>query len=120
MGLSENEQEIWNQLETDLLLEPSINAAQKEIAKIESAPTRKLIIGVFLLLGGFIGLTAAVFSNNIWIGLVGFAIMIYGVNYAYEYLSQLAVGGNKPKNKGFSAAYDNLKNYKPRNNIWGD
>lgn len=118
MGLSENEQEIWKQLESDLLAEPSISAIQKELAKSKAAPAKKLIIGVLLLVGGIVGLVAAVTTSNIWVGLAAFFIMIYGVNYAYEYLSQLATGNGKPKNKGFATAYDNLKNYKPRNNFW--
>jgi hypothetical protein len=118
MGLSENEQKIWKQLEDDLLAEPSISAVQKEIAKEQSAPTKRMIIGALLVGGGAIGLITASATTNIWVGLASFFIMIYGVNYAYEYLKQLATGKGTPKNKGFADAYENLKNYNPRNKYW--
>lgn len=117
MSLSDKEKEIWNQLENELLAEKPIRKATEELKKESTRGPRHLVIGALLIVAGLIGLVLAAMNSLIVVGLAAFGIMIYGGNFAYDAI--LNLGNNlNPKNSGFEKAFENLKNYKPRNDFF--
>lgn len=117
MSLSDKEKEIWEQLETELLAEKPIRKATADMKKESTRGPRHLVIGVMLLILGFIGLIAAVSSSMIIVGLAAFGILMYAANFIYD--SFLKLSSNfEPKRNGFEKALENLKNYKPRNDFF--
>ena len=117
MSLSDKEKEIWAQLENELLAEKPIRKVTEELKKESTRGPRHLVIGTLLLLGGLVGLVLAVLNQVIIAGVAGFLIMLYGANFAYD--AAMNLGSNyTPKNNGFDKAFENLKNYKPRNDFF--
>jgi hypothetical protein len=118
-SLNENEKAIWDRLETELLAEEGIRKAEKSLSAASNGDPKKVVIGALLLVAGLIGLVISVINSSMIGGLAAFLGMLFGTTLTFDYLSKMTLN-SAPKNKGFSQAYENLKNYKPRNNFWNN
>ncbi len=82
MGLSEREQQLLDDMERRLY--------QSEADVMQAAPSRarlnlrSLVLGILVLLAGVGALIAGVGLQQIWLGLVGFAVMLGGTLLAFS------------------------------------
>lgn len=81
MPLSEHEQEMLAQMEQALASEDPRFATQMRTAGLGGLRRRRLLIGAVGLLAG-LGLVLLGVNTTMWIGVVGFAIMVAAVAYA--------------------------------------
>lgn len=82
MALSEHEEALLQQMEEALYAEDPRFASRIEKTKSRSASRRRLVLGVA---GGAAGLALVIVSamgSQIWLGAVGFAVMVAGIAYA--------------------------------------
>lgn len=82
MGLSEREQQLLDDMERRLY--------QSEADVMQTAPSRarlnlrSLVLGILVLLVGVGALIAGVGLQQLWLGLVGFAVMLGGTLLAFS------------------------------------
>lgn len=82
MGLSEREQQLLDEMERGLY--------QSEADVMQTAPShaqlnlRSLVLGILVLLVGVGALVAGVGLQQLWLGLVGFAVMLGGALLAFS------------------------------------
>jgi hypothetical protein len=79
--LSEHEQQLLEQMEQALYAEDPKFASQMQGAGARAAARRRMAIGV---LGGIVGLALVLtgVKTTIWIGAIGFAVMVAAVAFA--------------------------------------
>ena len=81
MPLSEHEQQLLEQMEQALYAEDPKFASQMQGAGAKAAARRRLVIGVVGVVAG-LALVLVGVNTTMWIGAVGFAIMVAAVAYA--------------------------------------
>ena len=82
MALSEHEEALLQQMEEALYAEDPRFASRIEKTKSRGLGRGRVVVGV---VAGVVGLALVVFSamsSSIWLGAVGFAIMVAGIVYA--------------------------------------
>ena len=99
MPLSENEQRLLEQMERALYAEDPKFASAMRGSKRGAGAGRRLAIGVTGVLVGLVVLLLGVMQHQVWIGAIGFVLMLAGTTYAFS--SQRKTGptgvvGGKP------------------------
>lgn len=82
MPLSEHEQQLLEQMEQALYAEDPKFASQMQGAGARAAARRRMAIGVVGLLVGLALVIAGALLSTIWLGAVGFALMVAAVAFA--------------------------------------
>lgn len=108
MALSEHEEALLQQMEEALYAEDPRFASRIEKTKSRSASRRRVVLGVA---GGVAGLALVIVSamnSQIWLGAVGFAVMVAGIAYAVtppkRPLGTVATDGTVRRSRGGSKA----------------
>lgn len=82
MPLSEHEQQLLEQMEQALYAEDPKFASHMKGDRSAAATRRRYIIGGLGAVAGLALVLVGVMSSNLWIGAVGFALMVASVVYA--------------------------------------
>lgn len=82
MALSEHEEALLQQMEEALYAEDPRFASRIRKTKSRSAQRGRILIGVIAALAGLALVIFSAMSSLIWLGAVGFAIMVAGIAYA--------------------------------------
>ena len=82
MPLSEHEQHLLQQMEQALYAEDPKFASQMQGSIARARMRRRIVIGVVAVLGGLALVVLGVMHAAVWIGAIGFALMIGGAVYA--------------------------------------
>lgn len=82
MPLSEHEQHLLEQMEQALYAEDPKFASQMVTAGARSRLRRRIIVGVVVALLGLVLVVLALTNQVIWLGGVGFAVMVAGAGWA--------------------------------------
>jgi len=80
--LSENEQRLLEQMERALYAEDPKFASAMRGAKRGTSARRRLAIGVGGVVLGLVVLLLGVMRHQVWIGAIGFVLMLAGTTYA--------------------------------------
>ncbi|WP_062203114.1 DUF3040 domain-containing protein [Demequina salsinemoris] len=102
MPLSEYEQRVLDQLERDLGTDPQLGRAMKRGPKARS----RVALGVVGVVVGLGVVVIAVVTQFLWLGIVGFAVMVASALWALLGGSSAAPvkgHGGKPQGKGGAA-----------------
>lgn len=78
MPLSEHEQRVLAQMEKALYAEDPRLVSTLQSASPVTVDRRRLVSGVLLALAGLAIVVFGVMSNYIWLGAIGFAVMVFG------------------------------------------
>lgn len=85
MGLSDREQEVFAQIESQLISEDPKFASQMQMktgGAQQRLSTRNIVLGVLTATAGIVILLTGVTIDAIWLGIVGFIIMASGIYLA--------------------------------------
>lgn len=82
MPLSEHEQHLLEQMEQALYAEDPKFASQMLSAGARTRLRRRILIGVLVALAGLALVVLALADQLIWLGGIGFAVMVAGAGYA--------------------------------------
>lgn len=91
MGLSDREQEVFAQIESQLISEDPKFASQMQInngGSLRRFSTRNIVLGSLTAFMGIVVLLTGVTINAIWLGVVGFVIMGGGIYVATKRTSK--------------------------------
>lgn len=91
MPLSDNEQRLLEQMERALYAEDPKFASTMRGSRRRTGAGRRLAIGVTGVAAGLVVLLVGVMQQSVWIGIVGFLLMLAGTTYAVS--SQRAKSG---------------------------
>lgn len=82
MGLSEREQQLLDEMERSLYRsEADVMQTRAPSARLN---LRSLVLGIVVIIAGVAALIAGVAMQQLWIGVVGFAIMLGGALLAFS------------------------------------
>lgn len=84
MPLSEHEQQLLEEMERALYAEDPKFASQMKGRRQAGPPRTRLLLGLGIAVLGLAAVVAALVVEQIWIGGVGFAIMVAGVAWAFS------------------------------------
>lgn len=84
MPLSEHEQKLLEQMERALYAEDPKFASQMKGRRANGPSRRRLFVGIAIAIAGLACIVAAVSVKLIWLGAVGFAVMVAGVAWAFQ------------------------------------
>lgn len=82
MGLSDREQEVFAEIESQLISEDPKFASQMQMhteGPLRRFSTRNIVLGVLIATVGIVVLLTGVTIDAIWLGIVGFIIMGGGI-----------------------------------------
>lgn len=82
MALSEHEEALLQQMEEALYAEDPRFASRIEKTKSRPANRGRIVIGVVAAVGGLALVVFSAMTSYLWLGAVGFAIMVAGIVYA--------------------------------------
>ena len=82
MPLSEHEQQLLEQMEQALYAEDPKFASQMQGAGARAAARRRMVIGVVGAVAGLVLVFVGVHAATLWVGAVGFALMVAAVTFA--------------------------------------
>jgi uncharacterized membrane protein HdeD (DUF308 family) len=80
MGLSEREQQLLDELERSLGGGTTASASRKLAA--ENVSAKRVILGTLILVAGLSTLIAGVINQLMFVGVIGFVVMVGGVYLA--------------------------------------
>ena len=82
MALSEHEEALLQQMEEALYAEDPRFASRIEKTKSRGVGRGRVVIGVVAAIAGLALVVVSAMSSLIWLGAIGFAIMVAGIVYA--------------------------------------
>lgn len=82
MALSEHEEALLQQMEEALYAEDPRFASRIEKTKSRSAGRGRVIVGIIAGVAGLALVVLSAMTSHLWLGGVGFAIMVAGIVYA--------------------------------------
>lgn len=83
MALSEKERRVLEQLEEQLNMEdPHLASQMQATGRVSQFSTRNIVIGVLIAVVGIGVLLWGVTISQLWLGIVGFLMMVGGVFFA--------------------------------------
>ena len=82
MALSEHEEALLQQMEEALYAEDPRCASRIEKTKSRGVGRGRVVIGVVAAIAGLALVVVSAMSSLIWLGAIGFAIMVAGIVYA--------------------------------------
>lgn len=92
MGLSEHEQRLLDEMERGLYASEADSLKTRSVVK--NRPSyRAILVGTLSIVVGIGLLVAAVSLHFIWLGAIGFAVMLFGVLFAFSSKNQVDVQG---------------------------
>ena len=82
MPLSEHEQHLLEQMEQALYAEDPKFASQMQGSTVRDRLRRHITIGILAVLAGLVLVVLGVVNEAVWLGAIGFALMVGGAAYA--------------------------------------
>ena len=82
MPLSEHEQHLLEQMEQALYAEDPKFASQMQGSTARDRLRRRIMVGILAVLAGLVLVVLGVVNEAIWLGAIGFALMVGGAAYA--------------------------------------
>jgi hypothetical protein len=80
--LSEHEQHLLEQMEQALYAEDPKFASQMQGSKARDRLRHRIMVGVLAVLAGLVLVVLGVVNEAVWLGAIGFALMVGGAAYA--------------------------------------
>jgi hypothetical protein len=82
MPLSEHEQRLLDEIEQALYAEDPKFASQMQGSKARDRLRHRIMVGVLAVLAGLVLVVLGVVNEAVWLGAIGFALMVGGAAYA--------------------------------------
>ncbi len=109
MGLSEREQQMLEEMERQLY------RSEADVLKTPESRTRlhprAVVLGVLLLLAGVGLLLGGASAQQLWLGMVGFGVMLVGALVAFSKTERVQAGGagnNAPTSTASASSKESL------------
>lgn len=113
VGLSEREQKLLEEMERGLYASEADSLRTRSGNK--NRPSyRAILVATLGLIAGVIALIAAVATGYVWLGVVGFAIMLGGVLFAFSPKNQVKIDENVTSQGSESLAEKAQKRWEQR------
>ena len=98
MPLSEHEQHLLEQMEQALYAEDPKFASQMQGSTVRDRLRRHITLGILAVVAGLVLVVLGVVNEAVWLGAIGFALMVGGAAYAVSKST-----GTRGSRKGKSA-----------------